>query len=97
MNDMPRRTNISLYVPAERAISDAMLAVEDMPPHPFLTEAVILLAKAKDCVADYVDSRDSGRLRNGGDDPSSAPCEASQSGPKGIAQTASQPKSPSHD
>jgi len=54
-NEMPRRSRIDLYSPAETAIRAAKLAVEDMPAHPLLTEAVILLGQAQDKVADYVD------------------------------------------
>lgn len=41
--------------PAERAIYDAMRAVEEMPAHPVLTEAVVMLGRARDRVADFVD------------------------------------------
>lgn len=37
------------------AIFTAMQEVEKMPADTRLTEAVILLAKAKDCVADFID------------------------------------------
>jgi len=51
----PRRVYQDLYVPAETAILKAMQEVEKMPADVRLTEAVILLGKAKDKVADYVD------------------------------------------
>jgi hypothetical protein len=41
--------------PAETAIRDAMLAVEDAGADPLLTEAINLLQQARDKVADYVD------------------------------------------
>lgn len=54
-NGFPRRNRVDLWTPAERAIYDAMQAVEQMPAHPLLTDAVILLGKARDRVADFVD------------------------------------------
>jgi hypothetical protein len=50
-----RRADTMRHVPAETAILDAMRAVEAMPPDERLTDAVVLLSRAKDCVADYVD------------------------------------------
>lgn len=52
---IPRRCRIDLYTPAETAIAQAMEAVEAAGCHPTLTEAVILLGRAKDRVADFVD------------------------------------------
>jgi hypothetical protein len=59
-NDMPketfsRRIQIDKLTPAERAIYDAMVAVEGLPPDVRLTDAVVLLQQARDKVADYVD------------------------------------------
>jgi hypothetical protein len=53
---VPRRNRVDLLTPAERAIYDAVEAVEDLPPDERLTNAVILLQRARDHVADYVDS-----------------------------------------
>lgn len=53
--EVPRRIDIQRYVPAEHAIRAAVDAVEAMPADPRLTDAVCLLAKAKDRVADFVD------------------------------------------
>jgi hypothetical protein len=50
-----RRCRIDKFVPAEKAIYDAMGAVEEMPPDTRLTDAVVLLQKARDKVADFVD------------------------------------------
>lgn len=50
-----RRADIDRYVPAETAIRGAMLAVEAMPADERLTDAVMLLSRAKDAVADFVD------------------------------------------
>lgn len=52
----PRRCDILQYTPAEKAISDAMAAVESIGAHPLLTDAVALLEQARSKVADYVDS-----------------------------------------
>ncbi len=54
-SEIPRRSRIDKYVPAETAISNAIEAVEEMPPDTRLTEAVILLGQAQDKVADFVD------------------------------------------
>ena len=68
----PRRIRMDLWTRAERAIYDAIQAVEEAGADQRLTDAVILLGRAKDRVADYVDGilpgsyeRDLiGRLRN---------------------------------
>jgi hypothetical protein len=52
---MPRRIDIERLTPAETAIRNAMIAVEEMPADSLLTEAVNLLQHARDKVADYVD------------------------------------------
>lgn len=52
---IPRRHRIDLFIPAERAIREAQLAVEDAGTHPLLTEATILLGQARDKVADYAE------------------------------------------
>lgn len=51
----PRRCQVNLYTPAEKAISEAMAVVEDAGCDPLLTDAVCLLSDAKDKVADFVD------------------------------------------
>lgn len=55
MNEIPRRSRIDLFTPAETAIFQAMQAVEEAGAHPLLTDAVLLLQRAKDKVSDYVD------------------------------------------
>ena len=52
---IPRRIRIDLFTPAERAIYDAVQAVEALPPDVRLTNAVNLLGRARDLVADFVD------------------------------------------
>lgn len=56
-DDTPRRANIDKLVPAERAIYDAMIAVEAMGADERLTRAVTLLGDAMNAVADYVDGQ----------------------------------------
>ncbi len=54
-NEIPRRIRLDLNTPAELAIYNAMQEVEKVGADVKLTEAIILLGKAKDLVADYVD------------------------------------------
>lgn len=54
-NDIPRRIDVTRYTPAEVAIRAAMAAVEAAGCDPRLTDALCLLAQAKDRVADFVD------------------------------------------
>ena len=51
----PRRIRMDRWTPAERAIYDAIQVVEAAGADERLTDAVILLGRAKDRVADYVD------------------------------------------
>lgn len=53
--NIPRRNRMDQWTPAERAIYDAVQAVEDMPADVRLTDAVRLLDDAQNKVADYVD------------------------------------------
>lgn len=55
MTNIPRRIDIQRQVYAERAIGDAMYAVELMGCDVLLTEAVVLLSQARNKVADFVD------------------------------------------
>jgi hypothetical protein len=54
-NDIPRRIQMEKMCPAELAILEAVGVVEGMGCDPRLTDAVILLGKARDKVADFVD------------------------------------------
>lgn len=54
--EIPRRIRIDLLTPAEKAIYDATQEVENLPPDPRLTAAVVLLQQARDKVADFVDN-----------------------------------------
>jgi len=58
MDEIPRRNRIDKLIPAEKAIYDAVQAVEELPAHPKLTDAVVLLQAARESVADYVDRPD---------------------------------------
>mgnify|MGYP003451099997 CR=1 FL=1 len=55
--EIPRRNRLDLNTPTELSIYKAMQKVEKMPADVRLTEAVTLLAKAKDLVSDFVDSK----------------------------------------
>jgi hypothetical protein len=52
---IPRRIDVRRNTPAELAIRAAVDAVEMAGCHPLLTAAVILLAQAREKVADFVD------------------------------------------
>lgn len=56
-NEIPRRIRLDLNTPAEKAIFNAIQEVEKAGADVMLTEAVILLTKAKDLVSDYVDTQ----------------------------------------
>ncbi len=55
MSDLPRRVYVEKLTPAELAIRTAIIAVEELPADERLTDAVVLLSRAKDKVGDYVD------------------------------------------
>lgn len=55
MEEFKRRIRLDLMKPAEVAIYVAMNEVEKLPADIKLTEAVTLLAKAKDLVSDFID------------------------------------------
>jgi len=57
MNDVPRRNRLDKNVPAELAIYEAMQVVERMDADVRLTDAVILLGAARECVADFIDNK----------------------------------------
>lgn len=57
-NAIPRRIRVDSFTPAERAIYDAVQAVEAAGADVRLTDAVVLLQAARDSVADYVDGID---------------------------------------
>lgn len=51
----PRRNMINEMTPAELSIRNAVLEVEKIGADVKLTEAIVLLTKARELVADYVD------------------------------------------
>lgn len=59
-NGTPRRNRIDLSTPAESAIRQAIIAVEEAGCDPLLTDAVVLLSQAKNKVADFIDIEISG-------------------------------------
>ena len=54
---IPRRNRVDLYTPAEKAIFDAIDAVESLGADTRLTDAVNLLGDAKSKVADYIEEQ----------------------------------------
>jgi hypothetical protein len=56
-----RRSDLDRNAPEELAIRDALSKVESMGAHPLLTEAVVLLDKAREKVADYIDKDETGQ------------------------------------
>lgn len=62
-NEIPRRARLDLYTPAERAIHDALIAVEAIGADERLTAAVTYLDLAKEHVANFVDGIHSSRCR----------------------------------
>ena len=57
-NHMMRRADLERMTPAELAIRNAIHAVEVEGAHPLLTDALVLLGKAQNKVADFVDKTD---------------------------------------
>lgn len=55
MSDFPRRVQIQKFCPAETSIYNAMGEVEKMAADERLTWAQILLQRARDLVADFID------------------------------------------
>jgi hypothetical protein len=64
--EVPRRVRRDLWTPCEYAIAVAIWMVEEAGTDPRLTDAVILLSRAKDRVSDFVDGvlRDSWEAAN---------------------------------
>lgn len=54
-NSIPRRSRADLWEKQEIIIYQAIHEIEKMPPDKRLTDAVILLGKAKDLVSDFID------------------------------------------
>ena len=52
----PRRCHTELWIPAERAIHDAIQAVEALGADERLTDVVIRLSEAKDRLSDWADA-----------------------------------------
>lgn len=57
-NTVPRRNMLDLNTPAELAIYNAMQEVEKAGADTKLTDAIMFLQKAKDCVSDFVDAKE---------------------------------------
>ena len=56
-NNLLRRIHLNLNTTTEMSIFKAMQEVENEVADPLLTEAGILLFKAKDLIGDYVDKK----------------------------------------
>lgn len=61
-DEIPRRARLDLMTPAERAIFDAVAVVEAAGCDVRLTDAVVLMAAARESVADYIDGIQRRRL-----------------------------------
>lgn len=57
MSNISRRDRIDLYYPAELAIRNAIIAVEEAGCDTRLTDAVNLLIAAKSKVSDFIDNK----------------------------------------
>lgn len=51
----PTRSDLLLMTPAEKAIYEVVGMVEEIGAHTLLTDAVVLLAQAREKVADFVE------------------------------------------
>lgn len=58
IDGVPRRNRVDLNLIPEKAIREAMKRVEEIGADPILTDAIILLEKAFNKVADYLDSNE---------------------------------------
>lgn len=56
-NKFPRRACIYLLTPAEKAVYDAVHAVENVGADVRLTDAIVLLHQAREKLADYFDEQ----------------------------------------
>lgn len=52
---IPRRNQFDLNLPAEQAITNAIVEVEKMGADILLTDAILLLQQAKNKVSDFID------------------------------------------
>ena len=57
MSALPRRCYVNKMIPAELAIRNAVLTVEELGADQLLTDAVNLLSHAKDKVSDWYDQQ----------------------------------------
>ena len=62
-NEIPRRADMQRWIPAERQISEAVQAVEQLGAHPDLTAIVIKLGEAQRALADWYDGGRAGAYR----------------------------------
>jgi hypothetical protein len=64
MPTIPRRNRMELMTPVELAVLALMGMVEGMGAHPALTDAVVLLDKARARLADYIDEQKAGATKS---------------------------------
>jgi hypothetical protein len=57
VDDFPRRNRLDHHTPAEKAIRDALMAVEEVGADVRLTAVSMLLMQAADQLADYLEDR----------------------------------------
>lgn len=53
----PRRSNVTDMTPEELQLRECIHRVEELGAHPLLTETVVLLAQAKEKLADFLDAQ----------------------------------------
>lgn len=58
-----RRSRVDLLVKEERALLDALIAVEALGAHPLLTDCVVAIGAARDRLADWIDTEQPGAAR----------------------------------
>ena len=56
-NEIPRRSQLQLMTPAEKAIYNAIQEVEKVGADQKLPDVVVMLGKAKELLSDFIDSK----------------------------------------
>ena len=75
VNGFPRRARIDLYTKEELAFRELTLRVEELGAHPLLTDVVVLLGKAQNKLADWIELQDESRPTTAASDTANAPAE----------------------
>ncbi len=58
---IPRRNRLDQNTPIELALYKLGIEIEQLGAHPLLTDAICLVAAARDKVADYVDEKEAAK------------------------------------